>query len=79
MRRPALLLALAGPCLLLAGCLEVEQHPLWRHGAYDGKKDDLTSQRLYHGDRMAWISTIHNRNWLQDEYPRTENQGARNE
>lgn len=79
MRRAGLLLALAGACLLLAGCLEVEQHPLWRHGAYDGKKDDLAPQRLYHGDRMAWISTIHNRNWLQDEYPRTENQGARNE
>lgn len=71
--------ALAGACLLLAGCLEVQQHPLWRHGAYAGKKDNLPQQRLYHGDRMAWISTIQNRNWLQDEYPRTENRGARNE
>lgn len=79
MSKPALLLAAGGACLLLAGCLEVEQHPPWRHGAYDGKDDNLPQQRLYHGDRMAWIATIHNRNWLQDEYPRTENQGARNE
>jgi len=77
--RAGLLFALAGTCLLLAGCLEVEQHPLWRNGKYDGKKDNLPQQVLYHGDRMAWISTIHNRNWLQDEYPRTENQGALNE
>ena len=73
------LLLIAGACALLAGCLEVEQHPLWRDGKYDGKKDNLPYQRLFHGDRMAWMSTIQNRNWLQDEYPRTENQGAFNE
>ena len=77
--RPAALLAAAGACLLLAGCLEVEQHPLWRHGKYDGKPDNLPQQALYHGDRMAWAATIQNRNWLQDEYPRTENHGAAND
>ena len=79
MNRPALLFALAGACLLLSGCLEVQQHPLWRSGKYNGKKDNLPSQVLYHGDRMAWIATIQNRNWLQDEYPRTENHGAMND
>lgn len=77
--RAAALLASAGACLLLAGCLEVEQHPLWRQGEYDGKPDNLPQQRLYHGDRMAWMATIQNRNWLQDEYPRMENRGAQNE
>ena len=77
--RPATLLLLAGACLLLAGCLEVEQHPMWRQGEYDGKPDNLPQQTLYHRDRMAWASTIQNRNWLQDEYPRTENHGAMND
>lgn len=77
--RPATLLPFAGACLLLAGCLEVEQHPMWRQGAYDGKPDNLPQQVLYHGDRMAWASTVQNRNWLQDEYPRTEDHGAGND
>lgn len=68
--------AILATALLLAGCLEVEQHPAWDAGAYDGKPDNLPQQRLYHGDRMAWMATIHNRNWLQDEYPRTQHKGA---
>jgi hypothetical protein len=75
MKAPALLL-IAGACALLAGCLEVEQHPPWRHGQYDGKDDNLPQQRLFHGDRMAWMAAIQNRNWLQDEYGRTDDQGA---
>jgi alkylated DNA repair dioxygenase AlkB len=70
--RVALLCATA----LLAGCLEVEQHPPWRHGQYDGKKDNLPQQRNFHGDRLAWTATVQNRNWLQDEYPRTLHKGA---
>ncbi|MDB5749606.1 MAG: hypothetical protein JWP65_27 [Ramlibacter sp.] len=68
---------LLGAALLLAGCLEVEQHPAWRHGAYDGKPDDLQHQRLFHGDRMAWMAAIINRNWRQDEYRRTFHKGGR--
>jgi hypothetical protein len=75
MRAAALCLA-AGACLLLAGCLEVQQHPLWRDGQYNGKPDNLPQQRFYHGDRMAWNATIENRNWLQDEYGRTDEKGA---
>lgn len=71
--RVALLLAAAS---LLAGCLEVEQHPPWRQGEYDGKPDDLPQQRNYHGDRLAWTATTLNRNWLQDEYLRTFHRGA---
>jgi alkylated DNA repair dioxygenase AlkB len=70
--RVALLCAVA----LLAGCLEVEQHPPWRQGHYDGKQDNLPQQRNFHGDRLAWSSTVQNRNWLQDEYPRTLHKGA---
>jgi hypothetical protein len=70
------LFLIAGACALLAGCLEVEQHPPWRNGQYNGKKDDLPQQRLYHGDRMAWMATIENRNWLQDEYGRMADRGA---
>ena len=70
------LFLIAGACALLAGCLEVEQHPPWRNGQYDGKDDNLPQQRLYHGDRMAWVSTIQNRNWLQDEYGRMADRGA---
>lgn len=57
--------------LLLAGCLEVEQHPPWRHGAYDGKTDPLQHQTLFHGDRLAWNAAITDRNHLQNEYGRT--------
>jgi len=62
--------------LLLAGCLEVEQHPPWRQGAYDGKEDNLQQQRFFHGDKLAWTATLHNRNGLQDEYARTLHKGA---
>ncbi|MDB5900639.1 MAG: hypothetical protein JWP22_3857 [Ramlibacter sp.] len=74
--KAARLFLLAGACLLLAGCLEVEQHPPWRHGQYDGKADSLPQQRNYHGDRMAWTGTVINRNWHQDEYQRIGDRGA---
>ena len=70
--RPLLLVA----CALLAGCLEVEQHPPWRQGQYDGKPDNLPQQRNFHNDRMAWVATVINRNWHQDEYLRTLDRGA---
>jgi hypothetical protein len=48
----------------------VEQHPPWVHGYYDGKPDNMPSQRHYHGDRMAWNAAIDNRNRRQNEYNR---------
>jgi hypothetical protein len=74
--KPALLLGVAAACALLAGCLEVPQHPLWRDGAYRGKHDELPQQTFYHGDRMDWMATIDNRSRQQDEYPRTEGEEA---
>lgn len=71
--RPALAVLAAG---LLAGCLEVEQHPPWRHGKYDGKTDNLPNQVHFHGDRLAWMATVTDRNWRQDEYGRTLHRGA---
>lgn len=71
--RIALLLAAAG---LLAGCLEVPQHPPWRDGKYRGKPDNLAQQRNFHNDRLAWTATITDRNGLQDEYQRTFHKGA---
>lgn len=66
--RPAMALAAT---LLLAGCLEVEQHPDWVGGAYDGKVDPLQHERYYAGDRLAWNAAITDRNHLQNEYRRT--------
>jgi hypothetical protein len=63
-------MALALP-LLLAGCLEVEQHPAWRDGAYNNKPDNLPEQAYFHGDRLAWNAAITDRNHLQNEYRRT--------
>lgn len=57
--------------LLLGGCLEVEQHPVWRNGEYDGKRDNMHHQVYYNNDRMAWNAVITNRNHLQNEYNRT--------
>ncbi len=62
--------------LLLAGCLEVEQYPPWRNGQYDDKRDNLPQQVHFHGDRLAWMAAITNRNWRQDEYARTLHKGA---
>lgn len=82
--RPLLLAA----ALLLAGCdhaaqrpwldgfLEVEQHPPWRAGEYDGKRDGLPQEALFHGDRLAWWAAVDNRNRSQDEYRRTLHPGA---
>lgn len=70
MKRIRLLAAAALP-LLLAGCLEVDQHPGWRDGAYDGKPDDLPQHAHFHNDRLAWNAAISDRNHLQNEYERT--------
>ena len=77
MRSPApLRLAAGAVTLLLAGCLEVEQHPIWRDGQYDNKTDNLPHQTHFHGDRLAWMAVITDRNWLQDEYGRTLHKGG---
>ena len=55
----------------LAGCLEVEQHPGWRAGEYNGKPDNLPQHVYYHNDHLAWNAAITNRNHLQNEYERT--------
>jgi hypothetical protein len=58
--------------LPLAGCsLEVEQHPGWRNGQYNGKPDNLPQQAYYSNDRLAWNAAITDRNHLQNEYKRT--------
>ena len=70
--------ALAAACaaLVLSGCLEVEQHPPWRQGEYDGKPDNQPQQTFFRGDRLAWTAAVINRNWLQDEYGRTLHKGG---
>lgn len=64
------LLALLSLPLLLSACLEVEQHPGWKQGYYNGKPDNLPWQALFHGDRMAWYAAINDRNRRQNEYNR---------
>ena len=56
--------------LSLSACLEVEQHPPWLHGYYDGKRDNMPFQRNFHNDRLAWNAAIDNRNRRQNEYNR---------
>ncbi|MDB5729303.1 MAG: hypothetical protein JWQ00_2508 [Noviherbaspirillum sp.] len=58
--------------LLLCGCLEVDQHPPWVHGEYQGKQDNLPQQTHFHNDRLAWMAAIANRNHLQNEYGRAK-------
>lgn len=59
--------------LLLSACsLEVEQHPAWLNGEYNGKKDDLPQRGYFHNDRLAWNAAINNRNHLQNEFNRTK-------
>jgi hypothetical protein len=64
------------PVLLLSGCLEVEQHPLWVHGEYDGKPDNLPHQVHFHNDRLAWSAAIADRNRLQNEYDKGRMEGG---
>ena len=64
------ILILCLPLMLLAGCLEVDQHPNWVHGMYAGKKDDRPFFRHFHNDKLAWWGTISNRNMNQNEYNR---------
>lgn len=61
---------LALPLMLLAGCLEVDQHPAWINGKIAGKKDNRQFQALFHGDKLAWSARIANRNGKQNEYNR---------
>ncbi|TFW22043.1 hypothetical protein E4L96_08450 [Massilia arenosa] len=56
--------------LLLAGCLEVEQHPRWVKGEYAGKVDQQPFQVHFHNDRLSWWATLNNRNQRQNEYNR---------
>jgi hypothetical protein len=64
------MLAAMAMAVLLAGCLEVEQHPPWERGAYDGKTDARVHAAHFRGDRGAWNAAISDRNHLQNEYRR---------
>ncbi len=68
--RPRTLLLLVVP-LLLVGCLEVDQHPPWVNGAYNGKSDQQPYQTNFHGSRLSWNAAITNRNHEQNEYLRS--------
>ncbi|CAN7339603.1 hypothetical protein [Massilia sp. LjRoot122] len=61
--------ALALP-LLLAGCLEVDQHPEWLRGEYAGKEDNRHYQVRFHNDRLAWSAKVQDRGMKQNEYNR---------
>jgi hypothetical protein len=66
-------ISLIAALLLLSACsLEVEQHPAWIEGEYNGKKDDLPQKVYFHNDRLAWNAAINNRNHFQNEYVRTK-------
>jgi len=69
-------LAMLAITALLGGCLEVEQHPAWKDGAYDGKPDNLPADTQFHGDRLAWYAAINDRNVRQNEYARTPEKGG---
>lgn len=63
-------LILLAPMALLAGCLEVDQHPTWIKGMYAGKRDDRPMHVLFHNDKLAWWGAIANRTMYQNEYNR---------
>jgi hypothetical protein len=60
------------PLLLLAGCLEVDQHPPYVNGAYAGKKDSQPFQRAFGNDPLAWSTAIATRVQSQNEYRRAK-------
>jgi hypothetical protein len=68
--KPTKLLLIAALPLLLAGCLEVDQHPEWRRGEYAGKEDNRPYQVRFHNDRLSWWAHIQDRNNKQNEYNR---------
>jgi hypothetical protein len=68
--RAAKLCAAALLATMLAGCLEVEQHPPWIRGEYAGKADNRQFQVKFHNDKLAWTGVIANRNLYQNEYNR---------
>jgi hypothetical protein len=68
--RAAKLCAAALLATMLAGCLEVAQHPGWVRGEYAGKRDDRQFQVKFHNDKLAWYAVITNRNLHQNEYNR---------
>jgi hypothetical protein len=63
--------AIVAAASLLAGCLEVDQHPPWRNGKYAGKPDNRPAQTMFHNDKLSWSATILNRNNQQNEYNRS--------
>jgi hypothetical protein len=66
----------AAIALALGGCLEVEQHPGWARGQYNGKPDNLPQQVHFSHDRLAWNAALSNRNHLQSEYGRMDQTGT---
>jgi len=64
------LLAGVAALALLAGCLEVDQHPHWIKGEYAGKPDNRPYDVRFHKDRLAWWATVENRNGKQNEFNR---------
>ena len=63
-------LAMLVPMALLAGCLEVDQHPNWVKGMYAGKRDNRPMQTMFHNDKLAWWGMVANRTMHQNEYNR---------
>jgi hypothetical protein len=68
--KPLRCIALLAPLAMLAGCLEVDQHPNWVRGQYAGKTDNRQFEVHFHNDKLSWWGTIHNRNMHQNEYNR---------
>jgi hypothetical protein len=56
--------------LSLCGCLEVQQHPTWAHGQYNGKPDNLQYQANFHNDPLYWQAALNDRQNKQNEYNR---------
>lgn len=67
---PLRLCAVAACAALLAGCLEVDQHPAWVQGEFAGKRDSLPYQVHFNNDKMAWSARVQDRTLKQNEYLR---------
>ncbi|MET0855728.1 MAG: hypothetical protein ABWY27_03170 [Telluria sp.] len=60
----------AALAVMLAGCLEVPQHPGWVDGQYAGKPDNRSAQVSFHNDKLAWGAAMMDRTQHQNEYKR---------
>ena len=62
----------AALAVLLAGCLEVDQHPAYANGAYAGKQDNRSEDTTFRKDKAAQQAALVDRTKAENEYNRVK-------